>query len=272
MVHRYTVPTGPYFDLAACLASGQIFRFWQLPDSRWAFAVGSSGFVCSVDDGTVKVVSNAPQSDFVALFQLEFDAAQVEEKFVGAFPNHANLLQAHRGVRVLRSPCLAETVCSFICSSNNNVKRIQGMVSDLANKGEPFEVDGVPFRSFPGLDVLSRIALEDLQAAKFGYRSAWIPAAARMLHLDWHSMPTADARKEFMALPGIGGKVADCILLFGLGRGEVVPIDVHMGRQLARLFGEGLKPAELQRKMSEHFGEHAGWVQQWLFAAALARQ
>ena len=164
-------------------------------------------------------------------------------------------LAAHLpGCRMLQQEPL-ECLFSFICSSNNNIARIGGMVQRLcAAYGDRLDAPGAPggegeggpaYYAFPTLAQLAAADEPRLQAEGFGYRAKYVVGAAALLSrkeeerpgwllsLRLPSVPFADAAAALMELPGVGPKVAACVCLFSLCKHEVVPVDTHMW-QLAR--------------------------------------
>ncbi|AAS52810.1 AER127Cp [Eremothecium gossypii ATCC 10895] len=154
--------------------------------------------------------------------------------------------KTHRGVRILRQEPW-ETLCSFICSSNNNIGRITKMCHALCSQYGSFlgELDGTPYYSFPTSKQLMEGASEDaLRDLGFGYRAKYIMAAAEWMdsskpahmsdteHLEsWLDMISREEiRQRFMEVPGVGPKVADCVCLMGMQMDDHVPVDVHINR------------------------------------------
>jgi N-glycosylase/DNA lyase len=121
----------------------------------------------------------------------------------------------------------------------------------------------------------------ELRSCLLGFRARYIAATARFLaaHPGWleetETLPYAAAKERLCSLPGVGEKVADCVLLFGAGRLEAFPVDVWILRTLELRYGlDGWKPAPLAQFGRAHFGPLAGLAQQYLFAheRALARR
>ena len=82
-------------------------------------------------------------------------------------------------------------------------------------------------------------------------------------------MPYEAAHRALTGLPGVGGKVADCVLLFGCGHTEAFPVDVWVARLLEDWFGiVGRSRAAMGREARARLGAHAGLLQQFLFHAA----
>ena len=131
-----------------------------------------------------------------------------------------------------------ETLFSFICSSNNNIERISGMVEKLCVKYGDFilEFEGTKYYTFPSPTVLARERVEsDLRTLGFGYRAKYIHQTAKLLTskpegwLDGlRKMSYSEAHAELMSLPGVGAKVADCVCLMSLDKMEAIPVDTHV--------------------------------------------
>lgn len=181
------------------------------------------------------------------------------------------------GLRILRHE-LVPTIFSFICSSNNNVARITRMVNFLYSKGDFIaNYKGFDFHQFPRPEVLLDVE-EELRRNGFGYRSRYVCDAARFL-VDNHSRiagcSPGDARKMLVSIRGIGNKVADCILLVGMGDLGAVPVDTHVFNFSKRHFGIRNKALtdkiyrDIQRLYREEFGEYAGIAQLYIFKKML---
>ncbi len=136
-----------------------------------------------------------------------------------------------------------------------------------------------PLHALPTWDTLASIAESDLRQCLLGFRARYIAGTARFLaeHPGWLaeterlSYPNAKAR--LMELPGVGEKVADCVLLFGAGKLEAFPVDTWILKAMARRYDlTGWKPAQIAHFGRQHFGPLAGLAQQYLFAYERARQ
>lgn len=175
------------------------------------------------------------------------------------------------GMRVLNQQPF-ETMISFIVSANNNVKRISGIIQKLSVPfGKKIEYQGETGYAFPEPQALADASEEDLRRCGTGYRAAYIKAAAKAVCEGFDlealkKLPYADAKKELTKIPGIGPKVADCILLYSLGFAQAFPSDVWIKRTLFNLYGCTVKSdKEIAGYVCEKFGKHAGIAQQYLF-------
>jgi N-glycosylase/DNA lyase len=240
---------------------------------------GQAWYRVAVSESGYEVESNGTREDFSRLFRLDWDGEAVEREILGRGPEMAPYLELHRGLRLMRPSSAVETLVSFLCASNNHLKRIGAMVGKLSELGPLFS--GTDFRRFPSLSQVACVGEARLREWGFGYRAATICRAAAELEarggeaylegLRRRAVP--EVRAELVSLPGVGRKLADCILLFGLDRHEVIPVDTHIRTALTRLYfggsiSGGLTAAryqELATFFENRFGELSGWAQQALF-------
>jgi len=142
------------------------------------------------------------------------------------------------GIRVLRQEPV-ENLFSFICSSNNNIKRITQMVANMClhfgNKIGTLE--GIDYYGFPTIERLAQDDVEDkLKILSFGYRAKFIAKAAVYLKEthseEWlyslRNSSYAEAHKELCKIYGVGRKVADCVCLMSMDKLEAIPVDTHV--------------------------------------------
>ncbi len=162
------------------------------------------------------------------------------------------------GIRVLKQDGW-ETLCTFIISQNNNIKRIRGIVERFCELfGEPIE-GGF---DFPTAQRLASATLEDLTPLRAGFRAKYLLDAAQKVvsgEVDLSlisQLPYEEAQVLLRKIHGVGPKVADCTLLFGFYRLEAFPLDVWMKRAMKTLYPQGLP---------ERILPYRGIAQQYLF-------
>ena len=167
------------------------------------------------------------------------------------------------GIRILRQDKW-EALCSFIISQCNNIPRIKGIVEKLCSLyGEPVEAPWGEARAFPTAERVADLSEEALAPLRSGYRAPYILAAARAvadgdIDLDATALlPCGEARAEPKKLNGVGDKVANCVVLFGLHQLDAFPVDVWIKRALAANMPKGFDPSSL--------GKYAGLAQQYMF-------
>lgn len=182
---------------------------------------------------------------------------------------------ACRGLRLLRQDpweCLA----SFILSSTKQIVQIQQIIALLCQRhGEllPVAEGCAPAFAFPSPARLASTTEEELRNCKMGFRAPYLLFTARIIaegQLDLArllQMPVGDARAELLKLPGVGPKIADCVLLFAFGFPTAFPVDVWVMKALRQLYFPRRRPsrARLHRFTTTYFGSNAGYAQQYLF-------
>ncbi len=210
-------------------------------------------------------------------FDLETDYRTVLSGFSSDAVLEASLRFAP-GIRVLNQPPF-EALISFIISANNNISRIISIVDRLCERyGERFEAHGQTFSAFPKPEALAEARLDDLRACGTGYRAGYIigasKAVAEGMDLDaLRTRPYLEARETLTELPGVGNKVADCVLLYALGFKNAFPMDVWVKRIVHEIYGfSSRKDADVREFAAEKFGENAGIAQQYLFYYAKANK
>ncbi len=263
--------------LAEILDGGQVFRWHEIETGVW------EGFwmehVTRLRlDAANRLEWCAPRklADRVELALPKYLAMDVDwTGILDALPWRSDpvlstALRAWPGMRILRQP-LEETLFCFLCSSTKQIVQIKQMCELTADRFGHEVYD--KRKALPTWKTLSEVPERELRACKLGYRAKYIKATAQFLsenpnHLNGLStLKFGDAREQIMKLPGVGGKIADCVLLFGAGRLEAFPVDTWVTRALGKHYGlNNWKPEQLAAFGRLHFGPHAGLAQQVLFA------
>jgi N-glycosylase/DNA lyase len=264
------------YDLAATLTSGQAFR-WEPREEGWEGVIGSRWVRLRPLTDDIHARAAAPVVDWrwlTAYLQTEVDLNRVLATFPDDEPIRAAMAEC-RGLRLLRQDpweCLA----SFILSSTKQIVQIRQIVALLCERlGEPVVVpaDHEPCFAFPAPQRIAAATEAELRACKMGFRAPNLLASARMIangtvKLDrLAAMPADEAREQLVGLPGVGRKIADCVLLFACGFPEAFPVDVWVTKALRKLYFPRRRVAlkRLQRFAATHFGPQAGYAQQYLF-------
>lgn len=176
------------------------------------------------------------------------------------------------GIRILNQD-LWEAVISFIISASNNIPRIKGIVERFCeNFGNRIEYMGNTYYSFPDVNTTASLSLKDLSVIRAGFRDKYILDAANKFksgELSYEyirSLSTYEAKQKLMSINGVGNKVSDCILLFGMGRLDSFPIDVWIKRIMEYCYFDGEQSIEtICRFAKDKFGDIGGFAQQYLF-------
>jgi N-glycosylase/DNA lyase len=264
------------YDLTGTLESGQAFR-WNFENGAWTGVIGNRWVRLRADEFSISAKTAEPVNDWKWLedyLQLNVDLSVVLATFPNDEPMH-EAIRACRGLRLLRQEpweCLA----SFILSSTKQIVQIRQIVAVLCERfGEaiPAASDCTPVFGFPSAERIARATEAELRACKMGFRAPYLLGAARMIvegEIDLQrigQMPVESARLELMKLPGVGRKIADCVLLFAYGFQSAFPVDVWVMKALRQFYFSKRRPsAKRLRHFSEtHFGPNAGYAQQYLF-------
>ena len=242
------------FDLAATLTCGQCFR-WAFVDGAWQ-GVANGRFVRIKQEEKTLIFEDAPleqvEKIWLPYFDLHRDYGAICDTLSQQHKPLADIIKKHNnGIRILQQEPW-EALCSFIVSQNNNIPRITKCIDRLCTE---FGAAG----AFPTPQTL---AGADLSQCGLGYRAGYINDAAKkicdnLLNLEeLRTIPLPQAREKLLQIKGVGPKVAECALLFGLHRLDAFPQDVWIIRGMAKYF-----PGQTH----EIFGEYAGVAQQYLY-------
>lgn len=210
-------------------------------------------------------------------FDLDTDYNKIKSKLSMIDEHLKQSTEYGKGIRILNQE-LWETIISFIISANNNIPRIKGIIERISRKyGNKIVYKNKEYYSFPDMNSLGTASVQDLRDLGLGFRDKRVFDTTKMfldgkitLHELESENDTDILREKLMLLPGVGGKVADCVMLFGLRKFNVFPVDVWVRRVMNELY---LKEEDetkvskelLQRLAKEKYAELAGLAQQYLF-------
>lgn len=267
MIKLYNID---HFSLEETFLCGQCFR-WSKDENGVFYGVVGNAVIKMYyhDEKTIYAESTNPDLVYWSKY-LNFSCDYNEaEKFLCEDKNLIEPAKAGAGIRILRQE-LWETIVSFIISANNNIPRIKKIIEKLCFLyGEKIEFDGKIFYGFPSPERLATLELSDLAEIKAGFRDKYILDAAKKVAsgeidlLAIEKMGDAAAKKELMKIKGVGTKVADCVLLFSLGRHSVFPLDVWTKRIVNELYG--VEEKKIPEFVREKFKNYSGIAQQYLY-------
>ncbi|XP_063267819.1 N-glycosylase/DNA lyase isoform X2 [Prinia subflava] len=296
------------------LSSGQSFRWWESSPGAWTGVLGGRVWTLRQDgdrlwytvygeedehkeeeerDGCPAKAANLDVAETDRIlrdyFQLDVGLSALYRAWAVADPLFRKVANDFPGVRVLRQDPV-ECLFSFICTSNNHISRITGMIERLCQAfGRRLCcLDSRPFHAFPSLSALAGADAETrLRALGFGYRAKFVSGSARAIAeglgpeglCQLRTAPYAEARRVLCALPGVGAKVADCVCLLSLDKAEAVPVDTHVWHIARQRYGVALGGKSLTPRAYQEIGDffrglwgpHAGWAQAVLFCADLRK-
>lgn len=240
---------------------GQCFRWSENSDGSYSGIVKGTYAHVYLKNDTI-IIENCTEQDFQNIwkdyFDLDNDYSQIRSEISAKYPSLKCAVNSIDGIRILKQEPW-EALCSFIISQNNNIPRIKGIVARLCeNFGEKL-ADGY---SFPSAGRIAELSVDDLAPLRAGFRARYIIDAAQKVSSgavcleNMHTAPIDECRKELMTITGVGAKVAECTLLYGLHRLEAFPVDVWVKKALSSFFSD-ISISQL--------GSYAGVAQQYIF-------
>ncbi len=259
----FTYPTET-FNVKDTLECGQLFRYKKLTQDT--YGVYSQDKYCEItQEATQVVVKTHHKEYFWNFFDCDTDYNAKVERISAISPLMAQVVDYGKGIRILNQD-LTEMIFCFIISANNNIKRIQLIVERLCEAlGEKTEHG----YAFPTVQKMAEQSVEFYAKLGAGYRDKYLLATAqKLLTCDLEqlsNMASPLARKELLTFLGIGPKVADCILLFAMRRGDVFPVDTWLKKVYHQHFEQGHRDQDISAFFCNLFGDDAGLCQQYLF-------
>lgn len=266
-----------HLSLKQIYESGQAFRWIELSEDE---------YVVVHEDKWARVKQQENRLNFEhtskheltevwsVYFDLDRDYSNIRKSYRGLDDYLDSAMDYGEGIRILKQSLL-EIIITFIISANNHIPRIKMSIDKISRfVGRRIgEVSGREIIAFPTLEALMEVSDEQWAQVRLGYREAYIRKSLQMIRskevdLDKvDKMTTLDAKKQLMKLSGVGDKVADCILLYGMGRMDTFPVDVWMKRVMSDRYGvgEGESVRTIRQRGMDVFGETAGIAQQYLF-------
>src|SRR5882724_8769420 len=274
--------SAPEFDLAMTLNSGQVFH-WQKVGDGFGGAIGERGVYVEQSGNVLRIRDGEPPSPtrgprplpgiVARYFALDHPLAEICDSFPKDRVMNAARKFCH-GLRIIRQPkweCLA----TFICSSMKQVAHIRQISLALRKRfGEQRRIGNQLVYTFVSPQRLAQASEKELLECKLGYRAKNLRATSRLVSSGradleaWSALSDAELRKQLCALPGVGPKIANCVMLFAYERLRAFPIDVWIDRVLRQHYFSRRRKMSAQRlrQFSEtYFGEHGGYAQQYLF-------
>lgn len=242
---------------------GQCFRWNEDGTGRWRGVASGKAAVVWAEEGRTYIVC-ALEDIYFWRDYLDMDTDYDDARRSIEVCDYLRDCAAYgEGIRILRQDKW-EALCSFIISQCNNIPRIKGIVEKLCSLyGDAVEAPWGEARSFPSAERVAELDEADLAPLHSGYRAPYILAAAKAVasgKLDLEKtglLPCTEARAELKKLNGVGDKVANCVVLFGLHQLDAFPVDVWIKRALAENLPKGFDPSTL--------GKYAGLAQQYMF-------
>jgi N-glycosylase/DNA lyase len=259
------------FDLARTLDSGQVFH-WEKCGNGYAGTIGANGVF--VEQRRKRLFFSGVAAQIITnYFALDHPLREI----CRSFPDDPAMDAARdfcAGLRIIRQPrweCLA----TFITSSMKQVAHIRQISQTLRTRyGKRQPVMDCEVHSFPPPKRIARLTERDLRGCALGYRAKNLLATARLVASgdadleQWSDLSDELLRARLCELPGVGAKVANCVMLFAYERLRAFPIDVWIERVLKQKYFPGKRnvtATQLRAFCETYFGKHGGYAQQYLF-------
>lgn len=265
------------FDLGQTLECGQCFRFNKIKDNEYIIVayhimqrVGQVQDTVIFYDCDIDTFNNV----WYEYFDFGTNYKEIKDYLLKYDDKLKEAIEKKNGIRILKQEFF-ENLLSFIISQNKQIPHIMKIVDDIANKyGDKLgEYEGREYYSFPTVEQLKGATEEDFKELKTGFRAPYLMDAIKLVSdgsinvSNFSDLTTLEVEKELIKIKGVGTKVANCVLLFSLGRRDAFPVDVWIQRIMEELYynGEKTKKEVIIDFAKEHFGEYGGYAQQYLF-------
>lgn len=265
------------FSIADTLECGQCFRYSKINDKYYTvIAFGKVLRVKERDDSII--FYNTTTEEFKIIWEKYFDLNRDYNNIKNNISLNDEVIQKSvgfaPGIRILNQDFF-ECLISFIISQNRKIPMIMATIKNISKRYGQYlgNIEGEDYYSFPTVNELFNATEEELMECKAGFRAKYIVDAVKKVYegiVDFNrfkNMETEKVRENLMEIKGVGPKVADCVLLFSCGRGEVFPTDVWVKRIMAYFYFDNRETAikEIHLKAEKSYGQYAGFAQQYLF-------
>lgn len=263
------------FNIVHIFDCGQCFRFNRVCDNRY-IGVAFGKILDIEQNGDCVTLRNTTLTDYENIWcdflDLNRNYGEIKSTLTYNDTVMSEAIKCGEGIRILRQDAW-ETIVSFIISQTNNIPRIKGIIERLCeNFGDPILYENKVYYSFPSAETINALSLEDLSVIRAGFRDKYIKAAAAAvsdgeLCIDeLRLMSASDAKKKLISIKGIGNKVSDCIILFGLNHTGSFPVDVWIKRIMEYCYFKSEQSiSTISAFANNKFGDLGGFAQQYLF-------
>ena len=257
--------------------NGQCFRWSREDDGSYTGV--AFGRAANIDfEGETLTIDNITLEEYHTVWKdyldLDRDYGAIKQMLSSKDPAMGRAVAYGGGMRILQQDKW-ETLISFILSQNNNIARIKKCVESIcAAHGRPIGMYRGQMRyAFPAPEQLAGLTAGELDTCRLGYRAKYIVETAGQIIADGgktlyglNCLPTEEGFEYLLSLSGVGPKVANCILLFSMGKYESFPLDVWIKRVMHQVYNiEEGNVKKMQEFAAEHFGSYGGVAQQYLF-------
>ena len=265
------------FTLSQILECGQCFHFDKLDEEVYEVVAFGRAVKMEQTDKVPRIYGSSME-DYEGIWKLYLDMDNdyglIKQSVIKADGALKTAVDEKSGIHILNQDFF-ETLISFIVSQNKSIPQIKQCVKNISHRfgDEVIGYNGEAFYVFPDVQRLHDATEEELRECKVGFRAPYIKNATEAVYsgavtkekLD--ELDIAQARELLMTIKGVGEKVANCVLLFGLGRREAFPVDVWMKRIMEQMYfdGKDTKKQDIEAFAVNKFGDLGGYAQQYLF-------
>lgn len=265
------------FTLSQILECGQCFHFDKLDEEVYEVVAFGRAVKMEQTDKVLRIYGSSME-DYEGIWKLYLDMDNdyglIKQSVIKADGALKTAVDEKSGIHILNQDFF-ETLISFIVSQNKSIPQIKQCVKNISHRfgDEVIGYNGEAFYVFPDVQRLHDATEEELRECKVGFRAPYIKNATEAVYsgavtkekLDEQDI--AQARELLMTIKGVGEKVANCVLLFGLGRREAFPVDVWMKRIMEQMYfdGKDTKKQDIEAFAVNKFGDLGGYAQQYLF-------
>ena len=265
------------FTLSQILECGQCFHFDKLDEEVYEVVAFGRAVKMEQTDKMLRIYGSSME-DYEGIWKsyldMDNDYGLIKQSVIKADGALKTAVDEKSGIHILNQDFF-ETLISFIVSQNKSIPQIKQCVKNISHRfgDEVIGYNGETFYVFPDVQRLHDATEEELRECKVGFRAPYIKNATEAVYsgavtkekLD--ELDIAQARELLMTIKGVGEKVANCVLLFGLGRREAFPVDVWMKRIMEQMYfdGKDTKKQDIEAFAVNKFGDLGGYAQQYLF-------
>lgn len=277
MEQHYILKEAKSFEPVHVFECGQCFRWTKEKDESYTGVIknsvinvkkiGNDIHFSGICEGNIQTICEE-------YFNLQTNYEEIKEKLSNIDEFLKNSIEYGKGIRILKQD-LWETLLSFIISANNNIPRIKIIIERIAQKyGNKIEFKNKIYYTFPTPEMLQNASVEDFRSLGLGFRDVRIYETVQKtlkgeINLEElkQEQNTEILREHLLKIPGVGPKVADCVLLFALNKFDVFPVDVWVKRVISELYFSNKEqtPKVIHEFAEKQYGNLAGLAQQYLF-------
>ena len=280
-MHQWLMIKYPYnmekkfsIDIDNSINSGQVF-LWERHGTNW-YGIDGQDILKINQNGAIKSILNSKTNFF-----RKNDNIQEIIKSISKDKTVKKAVKKYEGLRIFKQEPF-QCMISFIISSNSNIQKIKNSLEKITKKfGKKITIENKDFFLFPEPEKIAKASIDEIKACGVGYRAPFIKEAAKMVvskKINFEYLEKCDyqeAKKNICLVPGIGNKVADCIMLFSLNKLEAFPLDTWIIKILEKYYSNEFKIETktitikqydmLHEKIVNYFGPYCGYAQQFLF-------